>query len=757
MTLGLDTIVHTFDGLRTVGTLQQGQLLYDVLDALVQVSLGPATPIVNPYRIEYNHVTSGQNVLYLYAAGKTVSPLKPLLHTMLALETTVPTYDGPKSVASLQDGQLVYDHLGALVPVALSPATPIIEPYNIEYNHIRGQTRRYITSGSNVLYLYAAGKTVPPLTPLLEQNARNRHDRPHVRRAEACHPGPIVPIVDAYRLEYDRVRGQTRHYVTSGDNVLYLYAAGKTKPTIEPSRPSTLKWFARCDHGMQQDDLEGADDTVAGWLGVPLASTVAWPDDDDDNDEDWREGSDDDDDEVQDPPLSSEPWRQDANHGAVAAADIATTVHEKECTCGGIAKVERKLVNPQAEQHFLAAAKSGIASHLIAPNIVQPRPSTLKWFARCEPATEQDDIPFQHEDVDWLGVPLAPIQWPADDDDGDEDWVEEGADNNTANDDDDDDDDDYEDPPLSSEPWRQDNNYSAVATAGIASTVEEKACDCGGPALLQRQLDSPTIAQHFLAAAESDIADHLLASNIVKPRDADIITASAWANAPHGQGPQQKRASLLKMCIVKHWVLEGASSWASMPLHPYYLGLWMGDGHANGTAITTVEDATMAFLESYVASLNASRPPWAAALYVRYIDSTSPLSTKTCWRCKITSRAQHGGDPACWNPVRSALGALGILDNSKVNGFPDLYKHSAEDVRAAALAGFLDSDGSVHCNGYRLTQSVAHAKAIHDARDIARSLGIRAGEVQEQIGYKPDGSPAPILAVYFSGQALEKL
>lgn len=319
LALALDTIVRSFDGPRTVGTLQQGQLVYDHSDSLAPVSLGSVVPIVNPCKIEYNHVTTGQNVLYLYAAGKTVSPLKPLLHTMLALETIVRTHDGPRPVSSLQNGQLLYDHHDALVPVTLGPIVPILEPYRMEYNHIRGQTRRYITSGSNILYLYAAGKTAP---------------------------------------------------------------------SVEPSRPSTLKWFARCDHGMEQDDPEDADDTVTDWLGTG-ATTINWPEEDDDeNDEDWREG-----------------------------------------------------------------------------------------------------------------------------------------------DDDDDDDDDYEDPPLSSEPWRQDNNFSAVAAAGIASTVEEKACDCGGIALLQRQLNSPVIAQHFLAAAESDIADHLLASNIVKPRDVDIITASAWANA----------------------------------------------------------------------------------------------------------------------------------------------------------------------------------------------------------------------------------
>lgn len=97
------------------------------------------------------------------------------------------------------------------------------------------------------------------------------------------------------------------------------------------------------------------------------------------------------------------------------------------------------------------------------------------------------------------------------------------------------------------------------------------------------------------------------------------------------------------------------------------------------------------------------------------------------------------------------------MDNGKANGFPTNFKNATEDVRAAALAGFLDSDGSIHGNGCRLTQGLAHAKAISDAGEIALSLGIRAGEVYPVTGYKPDGTPTPMLGVYFSGDALVKL
>lgn len=182
----------------------------------------------------------------------------------------------------------------------------------------------------------------------------------------------------------------------------------------------------------------------------------------------------------------------------------------------------------------------------------------------------------------------------------------------------------------------------------------------------------------------------------------------------------------------------------------------MGDGHANGTTITMTEEETKNFLESLVATLNESRPAWAAELYVDYTDGTSPLSTKPCWRCRI-SLTVVGGDPACWNPVRSALDGLGILDNGKANEFPNSYKTATEDVRAAALAVFIDSDGTVKGNGYFISQSVGHSKAIADAREMGLSLGIRAGEVYSLTRYKPDSTPTPMLSVCFSGEAFVKL
>ncbi|PWN28146.1 hypothetical protein BDZ90DRAFT_259970 [Jaminaea rosea] len=86
-----------------------------------------------------------------------------------------------------------------------------------------------------------------------------------------------------------------------------------------------------------------------------------------------------------------------------------------------------------------------------------------------------------------------------------------------------------------------------------------------------------------------------------------------------------------------------------------------------------------------------------------------------------------------------------------------IFKAASEDVRAAVLAGFIDSDGTVKGNGYFISQSSAHAKAIADAREMAMSIGIRAGEVRAFDGQKPDGAPTPLLGLYLSGQAIGKL
>ena len=140
-----------------------------------------------------------------------------------------------------------------------------------------------------------------------------------------------------------------------------------------------------------------------------------------------------------------------------------------------------------------------------------------------------------------------------------------------------------------------------------------------------------------------------------------------------------------------------------IPIPPYLLGLWLGDGSKEGMTITIGDKEKE--LINYVKSFSENRN------YKLVIDSNKDNCRDYSIRCKDRSNIN----------LTSELRRLGILFNKHI---PHKYKVGNVNQRLSLLAGLIDSDGYTcknmvyfYNNNLRLCEDVAF---------IARSLGYAA-------------------------------
>jgi len=116
-----------------------------------------------------------------------------------------------------------------------------------------------------------------------------------------------------------------------------------------------------------------------------------------------------------------------------------------------------------------------------------------------------------------------------------------------------------------------------------------------------------------------------------------------------------------------------------LPLPPYVLGVWAGDGSTNSATFTSAD------------------PEVASLVEAEGIGS-------------------HGS-------VQAVLRALGVLGDKHL---PESYLRASEKQRRALLAGLLDTDGTVTSGG-SVQFTVTSCRLARDVRDLITGLGYRCG------------------------------
>ena len=137
----------------------------------------------------------------------------------------------------------------------------------------------------------------------------------------------------------------------------------------------------------------------------------------------------------------------------------------------------------------------------------------------------------------------------------------------------------------------------------------------------------------------------------------------------------------------------------SVPIEPYFLGMFLGDGDNNKPTITTMDKEVVDYLYEF-----ADRIGMKVSVYDKGISLANRYSLIT-----------DAGQP---NHLHRLLLKHNILFNKHI---PKIYKINSREVRLQVLAGLVDSDGHINRNSVEIIQK--NKTLSEDIVFLARSLG----------------------------------
>ncbi|NUT44577.1 MAG: replicative DNA helicase, partial [Thermoactinospora sp.] len=170
-----------------------------------------------------------------------------------------------------------------------------------------------------------------------------------------------------------------------------------------------------------------------------------------------------------------------------------------------------------------------------------------------------------------------------------------------------------------------------------------------------------------------------------------------------------------------------------LPLSPYALGIWLGDGHSADALFSTADPEIIDNLEaeglrvervgssiSYRLAFPEPESPGSRACVVCGVEFGTCVSAPApgCSDCDASSSACHREH----GTVQGVLRTLGVLQDKHI---PSRYLRASERQRRALLAGLLDSDGHVGAGG-RIRFALTHARLAADVHELILSLGYQA-------------------------------
>jgi replicative DNA helicase len=215
---------------------------------------------------------------------------------------------------------------------------------------------------------------------------------------------------------------------------------------------------------------------------------------------------------------------------------------------------------------------------------------------------------------------------------------------------------------------------------------------------------------------------------------------------------------------------------ADLPIPPYALGVWLGDGHTAGARFTSADPEIAAAVEAsglvvvkqsglnYRLGLPTAVKTAAERVCVvcgtRFVPkndqvrtcgrvcggkarfSTPPMPAPQCRRCggpRVGQFPSVGLCNTCWREhgsVQGELRTLGLLGNKHI---PASYLRASVTQRRELLAGVLDTDGTVTSNG-SVQLAVTNRRLAEDVRELVLSLGYRCSMTTKRVRGRSEDS-----------------
>lgn len=143
-----------------------------------------------------------------------------------------------------------------------------------------------------------------------------------------------------------------------------------------------------------------------------------------------------------------------------------------------------------------------------------------------------------------------------------------------------------------------------------------------------------------------------------------------------------------------------------LPIHPYLLGLWLGDG-AEHAALIFTEQRDAAHIRTMIESTGAT--------VIREAQDS-----ENCVRLSFQTGGRVGG-------FTGALHDLGIYRNKLI---PDAYFTGSLTQRLALVQGLMDSDGTIFHRTGRASFTNTNDKLVAGMRTLVRSLGWKTSDLE---------------------------
>ena len=171
-----------------------------------------------------------------------------------------------------------------------------------------------------------------------------------------------------------------------------------------------------------------------------------------------------------------------------------------------------------------------------------------------------------------------------------------------------------------------------------------------------------------------------------------------------------------------------------LPIHPYLLGVLLGDGHiGHNIDFTTADDQIRSEVEKVL-------PDGLQLTHGRQNGKSSRYRITSGKKGGSVKGAKRGPSP---NPLFAATEQLGIRGSRSHDKFvPEQYLWSSVDNRLALLQGLCDTDGSATQNAWRTRFVTTSEQLANDVVFLIRSLGgiARIGVQESGLSRLPNGT-----------------
>ncbi len=174
-----------------------------------------------------------------------------------------------------------------------------------------------------------------------------------------------------------------------------------------------------------------------------------------------------------------------------------------------------------------------------------------------------------------------------------------------------------------------------------------------------------------------------------------------------------------------------------LALQPYFLGLWLGDGHSYSSRITTIDNEVIEYLSEYAESLKLK--------LVKYSQiNRTPDYGITKGGIKKTKTD---------NNIQAELRKLNLLRNKHI---PNNYLINSTQNRLNLLAGLLDSDGyyDKNFNCYEIVQK--NLQLANQIKFLCDSLGFKVSLKKKNATIKSIGFKTEVYRIRIFGD-LDKI